>query len=112
MCDERTNETLDHALVSSSYNGGAGHVLLATLQNNIPAQTVDQLLLLRFPETNKDEEHMAMILATLLERTRRLKKEKITEYEIRATLEPKCSLLRETRFVEVHQSLQRVLYQM
>ena len=50
--------------------------------------------------------------ATLLEIwLRRLKKERITEYEIRTTLEAKCSLLRETRFVELHQSLQRVLYQ-
>ena len=30
----------------------------------------------------------------------------------RTTLEAKCSLLRETRFVELHESLQRVFYQM
>ena len=114
MCDEATTETLEHALVSCSYNGGAGHVLLTTLQYTIPALSVDQLLLLQFPETNKQDELMMVFLttATLLEIwSRRLKKEKITEYEIRTTLEAKCSLLRETRFVELHQSLQRVLYQ-
>ena len=41
LCNEGTYETVEHALVSCSYNGGAGHVLLATLRNSIPALTVD-----------------------------------------------------------------------
>ena len=109
---EESPETPEHALIICSYNGGAGQALMTTLQRILPDLTVNQLLLLQFLELSENQEMAVVFLttATLLEIwSRRQKKLRINIYEIRTTLEAKCSLLRETRFLQLHQSLQELM---
>ena len=114
MCtnDEAGIETLEHALISCSYNEGAGQTLVSAIQRIIPSLTVKELLLLQFPDLSEDQEMAIVFLttATLQEIwTKRHKKMRISIYDIRTTLEAKCLLLRETRFPNLHQSLQDLL---
>ena len=108
LCSGSCPETLEHALLFCPYNAGTGQALTTTLQRVLPSLTVDQLLLLQFPNMSESQELPLVFFSTafLLEIwNRRLKKMKITLYEIRSTLEARCSLLRETRFQNVHECL-------
>ena len=108
LCPSSSPETLEHALLSCPYNAGTGHALTTTLQRVLPSLSVDQLLLLQFVGLSESQELPLVFFSTaiLLEIwNRRLKKVKITLYEIRSTLEARCSLLRETKFQNLHECL-------
>merc|ERR1712215_653796 len=76
-------------------NAGTGQALIATLQRVLPSLTSEQLLLLQFVDVTESQELPLVFFSTafLLEVwNRRVKKGRITLYEIRTTLEAKCSL--------------------
>ena len=101
LCPDSSHETIEHALLSCSFNNGTGQDLISTLQIVVPGLTPEQLLLLQFPNLTEAQEQSIVFLtaAWLLEVwDRRFKKIRITGFDIRTTLEAKCSLLRETRF--------------
>ena len=81
-CQVCVQGDLQHALLHCSYNDGAGQALLSAVQEHLP-------------ETS--------ILMAIWDK--RLSKQRITLYEIRATLEARCLLLRETRFSNHHAKL-------
>ena len=104
LCTDSCPETLQHALLSCTYNGGTGQVLLSTLQRFFPALTPEKILLLQFPDVTELQEmssaflNAALNAALLLEVwNKRTKKTRISLFDIRSTLEAKVSLLRETR---------------
>ena len=108
LCSSSCPETLEHALLSCEYNAGTGQALIATLQRVLPSLTSEQLLLLQFANVTESQELPLVFFSTafLLEVWyRRIKKGRITLYEIRSTLEAKCSLLRETRYQNVYECL-------
>ena len=112
LCPSSCPETLEHALLSCSYNAGTGQALIATLQRVLPSLTSEQLLLLQFVDVTESQELPLVFFSTafLLEVwNRRVKKGRITLYEIRTTLEAKCSLLRETKFQNVYECLEEVI---
>ena len=101
LCQDSIPETTEHALLWCGYNHGTGQALLNTLHEVIPSLTPDQLLLLQFPDLTEAQEVSVVFLTTawLLEVwTRRTKKVRINLFEIRTSLEARCSMLRETRF--------------
>ena len=101
LCTESIREDQEHALLRCSHNGATGLALLAVLKNYIPNITSEHLLRLQFPDLSESLEHPIVFFtsAVLFEIwERRSKKSKITLYDIRATLEARCLLLRETRF--------------
>ena len=100
-CHDLVNEDLQHALLHCQYNDGVGQSLLSALQNLSPTITPSSLLRLELDDIPEDSELSAItfISTCLMEVwTRRFNKTKIRLYEIRATLEARCILLRETRF--------------
>ena len=110
MCSNSCPETLQHALLSCSYNGGTGQVLVNTLQKILPALTPEKILFLQFPDVTESQEMSLVFLTSsmLLEVwNRRTKKIKISLFDIRSTLEAKVSLLRETRHKNLHETLKR-----
>ena len=112
LCPSSCPETLEHALLSCSYNAGTGQALIATLQRVLPSLTSEQLLLLQYVDVTESQELPLVFFSTafLLEVwNRRVKKGRITLYEIRTTLEAKCSLLRETKFQNVYECLEEVI---
>ena len=111
LCTNSSPETVQHALLTCQYNDGSGQALVSTLQRILPALTPDKLLLLQLPSLPEALE-MSIVFFTaalLLEIwNRRTKKVKITLYEIRSTLEARCSLLRETRY-HIYETLKDLL---
>ena len=108
LCSSSCPETLEHALLSCEYNAGTGQALIATLHRVLLSLTSEQLLLLQFADVTESQELPLVFFSTafLLEVWyRRIKKGRITLYEIRSTLEAKCSLLRETRYQNVYECL-------
>ena len=100
-CHDLVNEDLQYALLHCQYNDGVGQSLLLALQNLSPTITPSSLLRLELDDIPEDSELSAItfISTCLMEVwTRRFNKTKIRLYEIRATLEARCILLRETRF--------------
>jgi hypothetical protein len=112
LCTNSSPETVQHALLTCQYNDGSGQALVSTLQRILPALTPDKLLLLQLPSLPEALE-MSIVFFTaalLLEIwNRRTKKVKITLYEIRSTLEARCSLLRETRYHNIYETLKDLL---
>ena len=100
-CQDHVDEDLKHALLDCSYNDGAGQSLLAAVQSHLPHVDPDNLLQLELGNVNDDD---LLSIVTLISHclreiwTKRLNKWRIRLYEIRATLEARCLLLRETRF--------------
>ena len=112
LCNNSCPETLQHALLTCQYNAGTGQALISTLQRILPAMSADRLLLLQFPSLSESQEMSAVFLtaALLLEVwTKRSKKIRITLYDIRSALEARCSLLRETRFHNMHETLKELI---
>ena len=101
-------EDLQHALLSCSYNDGVGQSLLAAVQNAHPEMTPDCLLRLELGNLpDEDELPLMTFISTCLMEIwkKRFEKLRIRLYDIRATLEARCLLLRETRFSENIQPL-------
>ena len=92
---------MEHALLSCEYNAGTGQALIATLQRVLPSLTTEQLLLLQFADVTESQELPLVFFSSafLLEVwNRRIKKRRIGIYDIRSTLEARCSILSETRY--------------
>ena len=100
-CDSQVEEDLQHALLQCDYNGGVGQSLLSVAQQHIPDISTASLLRLELANLSEDVE---LPLVTFVSATlsaiweKRYTKSRIVLYDIRATLEAKCQLLRETRF--------------
>ena len=100
-CDHQVEEDLQHALIHCSFNNGVGQSLLSVAQNHIPDITSASLLCLKLFNLPEDSElpMVTLLSATLLAIwEKRYSKLRISPYDIRATLEARCQLLRETRF--------------
>ena len=99
LCSSSCPETLE--LLSCEYNAGSGQALITTLQRVLPSLTSEQLLLLQFADVTESQELPLVFFSTafLLEVwNRRIKKGRICIYDIRSTLEARCSILSETRY--------------
>ena len=100
-CDEQVEEDLQHALVHCSYNDGAGQSLLSVVQAHSQGLSAASLLRLELSNLPEDLElPIVTLVSSLLLAVwdKRLSKSRISLYDIRATLEARCQLLRETRF--------------
>ena len=88
--------------------------LVAVVQRQLPDVTPAGLLRLELPNIQEDDELAIVTLAStvLMEIwTKRLNQVRIRLYDIRATLEARCLLLRETRFSEEIETLVEMLSQ-
>ena len=94
------NEDLLHALIYCDYNQDAGNKVLSTVQQYIPAISGPALLRLELTDLPEDVEFSLTYFASsilMLIWEKRITKSRISLYDIRATLEAKCILLRKTR---------------
>ena len=100
-CEEQVEEDLQHALIYCKYNNEAGQTLLSIVRDHIPDITAASLLRLDLRNSPEDIELSltTFISAYLLALwDKRYTKTRIVPYDIRATLEARCLLLRKTRF--------------
>ena len=94
-------EDIPHAFFNCTHNMGAGHNLVAVLRDIMPDITMEKIMRLEFSDLEEDMEYPAVwftaafLFAIWGKRTKGLR---IRTYEIRAEIESKVSLLRETRF--------------
>jgi hypothetical protein len=113
-CQDEVTETLQHALLFCSYNNGAGQSLLAVVQGQLQDVTPAALLRIELLNIQEDDQlsFVTFISTVLMEIwNKRFNKARIRLYDIRATLEARCQLLRETRFSGKIQSLTVMLSQ-
>ena len=114
LCQDEATETLQHALLLCSYNNGAGQALLAAVQGHLEEVTPAALLRLELLHIQEEDQLsiVTFISSVLMEIwNKRFNKARIRLYEIRATLEARCQLLRETRFSGVIQTLTNLVSQ-
>ena len=112
LCTDAKKEDLEHSLLNCSYNGGVGLALLSTIHRYVVALTPKKILLLQYPDLSESLElPLVFFTSSILFEiwTRRTKKVKITLYDIRATLEARCILLRETRFKNCFEVIQEII---
>ena len=100
-CKDKVTESLQHALLYCPYNNDVGQRLLTAVEHQVPDITPESLLRLELKNIPEDSElstifFISSILMEIWEK--RFSKSRIRLYDIRATLEAKCLLLRETRF--------------
>ena len=100
-CDEDIVEDIQHALIHCGYNDGAGQALLSAVHVHLPDTSAAALLRLELVHLPEDLElpmvtFISAILLAIWEN--RLSRSRILLYDIRATLEARCLLLRKTRF--------------
>ena len=89
------------ALLFCSYNNGVGDALLAAVHSQAPELSPASLLGLELHNIPEDSElSMTLFISTFLMEIwdKRFNKSRIRLYDIRATLEARCLLLRETRY--------------
>ena len=111
-CKDKVTENLLHALLYCPYNDGVGHRLLSAVEHLVPDITPDSLLRLELKNIPEDSELPTILfISSILMETweKRLSKSRIRLYDIRATLEAKCLLLRETRFSSLTTTLSDLL---
>ena len=99
LCNQNSTEDLLHTFDDCTFNQGAGLNLIMVLKEHSPAITMDQVLQLEFSGLEEDMEFpvvwfTAAFLLAVWER--RLASTRVKMYEIRAEIEAKISLLRET----------------
>ena len=100
-CDEGIDEDIQHALIYCGFNDGAGQVLLSAVHVHLPDTSAAALLRLELAHLPEDLElpmftFISIILLAIWEK--RLSRSRILLYDIRATLEARCLLLRKNRF--------------
>ena len=93
-------EDLQHVFFRCVFNNDVGKQLLTSIQNQIPAISEQALLQLELTGLTEDSEfsltfYTSSILMYIW--NNRMTKSRISPYDIRATLEAKCILLRKTR---------------
>ena len=101
MCNDNMIESLHQTFNSYSHNNGAGPALVAVLRNYMPTINMEKIMRLEFNDLEEDMEFptvwfTAAFLLAIWEH--RQSGTRIRCYEIRAEIEGKISLLRETRF--------------
>ena len=94
---------MDHAFITCDHNQGAGDALAQVLSHHLPNISMENILILEFEELSEDDEFpvvwfTAAFLLAMWER--RSANQRIRCYEIRAEIEGKIALLRETSFKE------------
>ena len=99
-CQDDTEETLLHALVTCHGNDGVGHQLLAGLRNILPELQGDAMLRLELPVEEDIEFPVTFLLSTVLQTVWSLRQltGRVRQYQVRSQLEAEINLLRETRF--------------
>ena len=99
-CGDQVVEDLEHALVNCSYNDGTGQLLLRTVQIHNPQVTASALLRLELNLQESLELPLTTFISTVLLTVweKRLSRSRITVFDIRTTLEARCTILRKTRF--------------
>ena len=112
LCHDQTPEDIQHAMFHCPFNHGVGETLLSVVQDRFPNTTPAQFLLLEV-QCIADSQELSMIImiSTWLMEIweRRLKKQRIRLYDIRATLEAHCLLLRKTRYTDKISLLHEIL---
>ena len=94
------SEDLQHALIQCDYNHDVGKKLLGSIKNYIPEISGPALLRLELPNIAEDLEFSLTFFTSSILMfiwDKRMVKSRISLYDIRATLEAKCLLLRKTR---------------
>ena len=99
-CTVDVTEDMSHALILCDANNGVGHRVFRCLQNFAPDLDVESALRLELNVEEDLELPLVWLLATVFHSiwNLRVEKSRIQLYEIRAQLEAKINLLRETRF--------------
>ena len=103
LCSNSSYEDMDHAFLTCDHNQGAGDALVQVLSHHLPSISMEKILILEFEELSEDDEFpvvwfTAAFLLAIWER--RTANQRIRCYEIRAEIEGKIALLRETSFKE------------
>ena len=99
-CTVDVTEDLPHALILCDGNNGVGHRVFRCLQNFVPDLDVESALRLELKVGEDLELPLVWLLATVFLSIWKLRVERsrVQLYEVRAQLEAKINLLRETRF--------------
>ena len=100
LCDDQMSDDLLHTFFLCQFNGEASTVLLNCLATQSPNITPNQVLTLIFNAEERNELSLVWFTGQFLHNiwTARTRKKRPQLYIIRADLEAKVSLLRETRF--------------
>ena len=114
LCNQNRTEDLLHTFDECSFNQGAGLNLVKVINQHLPATTMGQILQLDFTGLEEDLKFplvwfTAAFLLAVWER--RSASTRIRLYEIRAEIEGKISLLRETRFNNHFEKLKQMCEQ-
>ena len=100
-CDAQAEEDLQHALVDCGYNNGAGQTLLNIVHTSLPDMTTASLLRLELTSVEiEDELSTVTFISAFLKEIwdKRHSRSRITSFDIRATIEARCLLLRKSRW--------------
>ena len=99
-CQEQVVEDLQHAFFKCSFNRDAGTLLLNCLDSYMPGLSTTQILHLNFELEPSKEFPVVWLTGSFLQNiwSARVEKKQARLYSIRADLEARASLLRETRF--------------
>ena len=110
-CPGNLVEDLPHALVHCSGNFGVGLIIVQRSLTLAPGRTVDELLKLDLKVDNDDELALIWWLAAGFQAVWDLRKagKRVEPYLVRAQLEAKVNLLRETRFTRAVPKLEGLL---
>ena len=101
LCTQNCVEDLIHSFDNCEFSQGAGQILVNVLRDHLPDITMEKILRLEFQGVHADKEFplvwftAAFLLAIWDKRT---SSKRFRIYEIRAEIEAKISLLRETRY--------------
>ena len=103
LCQDGVVEDLQHAFFSCSFNATTGEVLSRCLSTLIPRITRSRILVLDFDLEPSEELPVVWLASHFLFNiwSSRVEKKKARLYAVRADLEARANLLRETRFQNV-----------
>ena len=101
-CDDQIVEDLQHALLSCSYNREISQALMDTLSISQPNLSPSKVLTLSFEVEEEMELPVVWLTTNILQKIWDFRKEKkrCDLVRVRADLEARVSLLRESRFSE------------
>ena len=100
LCNDQLPEDQQHALFYCTYNSNTSSALINSISTILPNITTRQLLLLDIEPNEANEFPVVWIVGNFLNLvwSSRVEKRQVRLYTIRADLEARASLLRETRF--------------
>ena len=103
LCDDQISDDLLHTFFHCKFNGEAGTILLNCLATHSPSITPHQILTLNFDAEESKELFLTWFTGQFLQNiwSARTQKKQPQLFTIRADLEAKTNLLRETRFLNV-----------